>query len=169
MKARVSMLPKSCASKRRRTIRRARPPSPRPSARSWRFTPWSFIRFSTPPAADAQGEAFVNGPFTAKPKISTGAGDHFNAGFVIGRLLGLGVAPLAATRGRGFGLLRPSRRQPKSRAARPVPADAVRFGRLAGGPVVFLRLPRKASFPPKRSWARACLSIARRGSRHFRE
>ena len=42
--------------------------------------------------ADAQGEAFVNGPFTAKPKISTGAGDHFNAGFVIGRLLGLGVA-----------------------------------------------------------------------------
>ena len=31
-------------------------------------------------------------PFTAKPKISTGAGDHFNAGFVIGRLLGLGVA-----------------------------------------------------------------------------
>jgi sugar/nucleoside kinase (ribokinase family) len=42
--------------------------------------------------ADAQGEVFVNGPFTAKPKISTGAGDHFNAGFVIGRLLGLGVA-----------------------------------------------------------------------------
>ncbi len=42
--------------------------------------------------ADAQGETFVNGPFTATPKISTGAGDHFNAGFVIGRLLGLGVA-----------------------------------------------------------------------------
>jgi sugar/nucleoside kinase (ribokinase family) len=42
--------------------------------------------------ADAQGETFVNGPFTAKPKISTGAGDHFNAGFVVGRLLGLGVA-----------------------------------------------------------------------------
>ncbi|PTX99621.1 sugar kinase [Verrucomicrobia bacterium LW23] len=41
--------------------------------------------------ADAQGEATVNGPFTAKPKISTGAGDHFNAGFVIGRLLGLGL------------------------------------------------------------------------------
>ncbi|MCE0497036.1 MAG: PfkB family carbohydrate kinase, partial [Methylacidiphilales bacterium] len=41
--------------------------------------------------ADAQGEIFVNGPYTAKPKISTGAGDHFNAGFVIGRLLGLGV------------------------------------------------------------------------------
>jgi sugar/nucleoside kinase (ribokinase family) len=42
--------------------------------------------------ADASGEVFVNGPYTAKPKISTGAGDHFNAGFVIGRLLGLGLS-----------------------------------------------------------------------------
>jgi len=42
--------------------------------------------------ADAEGETFVNGPYTAKPKISTGAGDHFNAGFVIGRLLGLSLA-----------------------------------------------------------------------------
>jgi sugar/nucleoside kinase (ribokinase family) len=42
--------------------------------------------------ADAQGEVFVNGPYTTKPKISTGAGDHFNAGFVIGRLLGLSLA-----------------------------------------------------------------------------
>ena len=32
------------------------------------------------------------GPFVKEPKISTGAGDHFNAGFVVGRLLGLGVA-----------------------------------------------------------------------------
>ncbi|MFH1066296.1 MAG: carbohydrate kinase family protein [bacterium] len=42
--------------------------------------------------ADANGEVFVNGPFTSKPKITTGAGDHFNAGFVIGKLLGLSVA-----------------------------------------------------------------------------
>lgn len=42
--------------------------------------------------ADEQGEIFVNGPFTAKPKTNTGAGDHFNAGFVIGRLLNLGLA-----------------------------------------------------------------------------
>jgi sugar/nucleoside kinase (ribokinase family) len=42
-------------------------------------------------AADAQGEATLDGPFTAKPKTTTGAGDHFNAGFVIGRLLGLGL------------------------------------------------------------------------------
>jgi sugar/nucleoside kinase (ribokinase family) len=39
-------------------------------------------------AADASGSTHVEGPFTAKPKITTGAGDHFNAGFCIGRLLG---------------------------------------------------------------------------------
>ncbi len=32
---------------------------------------------------------WVEGPFTEKPKITTGAGDHFNAGFLIGQLLGL--------------------------------------------------------------------------------
>lgn len=42
--------------------------------------------------SDADGEVSVTGPFTAKPKISTGAGDHFNAGFLIGRLLGLSLA-----------------------------------------------------------------------------
>ncbi|MCL5099085.1 MAG: carbohydrate kinase family protein, partial [Candidatus Omnitrophica bacterium] len=31
----------------------------------------------------------VQGPFCAKPLISTGAGDHFNAGFCLGKLLGL--------------------------------------------------------------------------------
>ena len=40
-------------------------------------------------AADATGATHVLGPFTPKPKITTGAGDHFNAGFCIGRLLGL--------------------------------------------------------------------------------
>ncbi len=40
-------------------------------------------------ASDAAGATHVVGPFTAKPKITTGAGDHFNAGFCIGRLLGL--------------------------------------------------------------------------------
>ena len=42
-------------------------------------------------AADAQGAFAVDGPFTAKPKITTGAGDHFNAGFCLGRILGLGL------------------------------------------------------------------------------
>lgn len=31
----------------------------------------------------------VQGPFCAKPLISTGAGDHFNSGFCLGKLLGL--------------------------------------------------------------------------------
>ncbi len=31
----------------------------------------------------------VQGLFTARPKITTGAGDHFNAGFCLGKLLGL--------------------------------------------------------------------------------
>jgi ketohexokinase len=39
-------------------------------------------------AADANGATYVEGAFTPKPKITTGAGDHFNAGFCIGRLLG---------------------------------------------------------------------------------
>jgi sugar/nucleoside kinase (ribokinase family) len=41
--------------------------------------------------ADATGTAAVQGPFIEKPKITTGAGDHFNAGFCVGRMLG---APL---------------------------------------------------------------------------
>jgi hypothetical protein len=43
-------------------------------------------------AADESGGTHVVGPFTAKPKITTGAGDHFNAGFCIGRMLGLDLA-----------------------------------------------------------------------------
>jgi sugar/nucleoside kinase (ribokinase family) len=42
--------------------------------------------------ADATGATYVAGPFTAKPKITTGAGDHFNAGFCIGRLLDFDLA-----------------------------------------------------------------------------
>lgn len=32
--------------------------------------------------------ALVEGPFTAKPRITTGAGDHFNSGFCLGKMLG---------------------------------------------------------------------------------
>lgn len=39
-------------------------------------------------AADTNGTGVVVGPYTAHPKISTGAGDHFNAGFCCGQLLG---------------------------------------------------------------------------------
>lgn len=38
-------------------------------------------------AADATGSTFVIGPYTEQPKITTGAGDHFNAGFCMGRIL----------------------------------------------------------------------------------
>ncbi len=40
-------------------------------------------------AVSKPGTVVVDGPFTTKPLITTGAGDHFNAGFCLGRLLGL--------------------------------------------------------------------------------
>lgn len=39
-------------------------------------------------AASATGVVKADGPFVAKPLISTGAGDHFNAGFCLGKLIG---------------------------------------------------------------------------------
>jgi hypothetical protein len=42
--------------------------------------------------------SLVQGPFCAKPMITTGAGDHFNAGFCLGKLLGL-ENPLALLTG----------------------------------------------------------------------
>ncbi|HVM62000.1 MAG TPA: hypothetical protein VMV72_14155 [Verrucomicrobiae bacterium] len=39
-------------------------------------------------AAAADGVVKVDGPFLVQPLISTGAGDHFNAGFCIGKLIG---------------------------------------------------------------------------------
>jgi hypothetical protein len=43
-------------------------------------------------AADRQGVVRVDGPFVERPLISTGAGDHFNAGFCLGKLLGADAA-----------------------------------------------------------------------------
>ncbi|HMP81979.1 MAG TPA: PfkB family carbohydrate kinase [Verrucomicrobiota bacterium] len=40
-------------------------------------------------AASKDDEAIVEGPFTPRPMITTGAGDHFNAGFCLGKLLEL--------------------------------------------------------------------------------
>jgi sugar/nucleoside kinase (ribokinase family) len=40
--------------------------------------------------AVSQGVASVfEGPFVKRPKITTGAGDHFNSGFCLGKLLGM--------------------------------------------------------------------------------
>jgi sugar/nucleoside kinase (ribokinase family) len=42
-------------------------------------------------AATAHDTAQFAGPFVQRPKISTGAGDHFNAGFCLARVLGLSL------------------------------------------------------------------------------
>ncbi|MGD0387932.1 MAG: PfkB family carbohydrate kinase [Tepidisphaeraceae bacterium] len=42
-------------------------------------------------AATERESARFAGPFVQQPKISTGAGDHFNAGFCIGRVVGLSL------------------------------------------------------------------------------
>jgi hypothetical protein len=39
-------------------------------------------------ASGPDGVSIVEGPFTPKPKITTGAGDHFNSGFCLGKLFG---------------------------------------------------------------------------------
>ena len=41
-------------------------------------------------AGDASGNSvWFEGPFTTRPKLSTGAGDHFNGGFAVAQALGL--------------------------------------------------------------------------------
>jgi sugar/nucleoside kinase (ribokinase family) len=47
-------------------------------------------------AADAKGSAWFDGPFTEAPRLSTGAGDHFNGGFALGQALGLPIAQALA-------------------------------------------------------------------------
>src|SRR5207237_5813361 len=39
-------------------------------------------------ASGPDGSFIIAGPFTPKPQITTGAGDHFNSGFCLGKLLG---------------------------------------------------------------------------------
>ena len=43
-------------------------------------------------ASGPDGAAMVQGPFLPKPKITTGAGDHFNSGFCLGKLLDFSTA-----------------------------------------------------------------------------
>lgn len=42
-------------------------------------------------AADEHTSAWFDGPFTGTPRLSTGAGDHFNAGFAFAHALGLSL------------------------------------------------------------------------------
>jgi hypothetical protein len=55
-------------------------------------------------ACSGGGVDDVDGPFVARPLITTGAGDHFNSGFVLGKLLGLtnGQALLCGVSTSGF-------------------------------------------------------------------
>ncbi len=49
-------------------------------------------------AADASGTSgWFDGPFTAHPKLSTGAGDHFNGGFAFAQVHGLALEECLAT------------------------------------------------------------------------
>ncbi len=48
-------------------------------------------------AATAKESAKFLGPFVEQPKISTGAGDHFNAGFALGMVLGLDLVECLCT------------------------------------------------------------------------
>ena len=48
-------------------------------------------------AAGNGAVSLVQGPFTPKPVITTGAGDHFNSGFCLGKLLGLDNAQSVLT------------------------------------------------------------------------
>jgi hypothetical protein len=48
-------------------------------------------------AATANESATFYGPFVEQPKISTGAGDHFNAGFALGQVIGLNLAECLCT------------------------------------------------------------------------
>ena len=47
-------------------------------------------------AASEDGAAWFDGPFTSTPRLSTGAGDHFNAGFALAQVHGLPLAQCLA-------------------------------------------------------------------------
>lgn len=54
--------------------------------------------------ADNQENPRVDGPYCPKPKLTTGAGDNFNAGFLLGKMLGFSLeeALLVGTANSGF-------------------------------------------------------------------
>ncbi|MCW5777003.1 MAG: hypothetical protein KIS87_11240 [Phycisphaeraceae bacterium] len=49
------------------------------------------VREGAAGATDGGATAWFDGPFTARPRLSTGAGDHFNAGFGLAQALGLAL------------------------------------------------------------------------------
>ena len=67
-------------------------------------------------AATATESASFAGPFVQQPKISTGAGDHFNAGFCLGRVAGLTLEESLCTGVGTSGYYVPERRKPDRQA-----------------------------------------------------
>ena len=57
----------------------------------------SVIKTVTPATVSGGKVSLVEGPFVSKPLITTGAGDHFNSGFCLGKLLGLDNAAAVLT------------------------------------------------------------------------
>jgi hypothetical protein len=47
--------------------------------------------------ATEKGSAYIDGPYCQNPKLTTGAGDNFNAGFCVGLLAGLDAQELLAS------------------------------------------------------------------------
>jgi sugar/nucleoside kinase (ribokinase family) len=81
-------------------------------------------------AATREGSAWFDGPFCEAPKLSTGAGDHFGAGFALAQTLGLPIDQCLAIGTATSGLY-------VRRAASPTRAELVRFLqelRVADGP-----------------------------------
>ena len=70
--------------------------------------------------ADASHAAWFDGPLERHPKLSTGAGDHFNAGCALGLALGAGLEPALAMGCATSGLY-------VRQAVSPTPAELVQF------------------------------------------
>jgi hypothetical protein len=49
----------------------------------------AFIRANLPHAQLSKARIWIPGPFCKNPKVSAGAGDHFKAGFSLGKLIDL--------------------------------------------------------------------------------
>jgi len=68
----------------------------RDSAESFTRLP-TITKFAGRLTASSGKVSLVEGPFVPKPLSTTGAGDHFNSGFCLGKLLGLDNAASVLT------------------------------------------------------------------------
>jgi sugar/nucleoside kinase (ribokinase family) len=73
-------------------------------------------------AADATNATYVEGPFTATPTITTGAGDHFNAGLLCRSAARSRFAIESPSRRRHLRVLRAKRKEPAPSGYSPLSA-----------------------------------------------